>query len=84
MIIELFALSIILGLVCFGIKICQTDYDRCYSEMESSGDAVFGMCCGLSGGTRATEYLSEQCISCPHLSLTPTSAEKGEEDGIEE
>lgn len=27
-------------------------------------------CCGgLAGGTKYTDYLSEQCIDCPHLVL---------------
>ena len=78
MIIKLLAVVIFLGFVCWVIDLCRTDYDKCYLEMESSG-----MCCGLSGGTRATEYLSEQCVSCPYLSLAPTSAEKGEKDGDE-
>ena len=51
MIIKLFVLVIFLGFVCWIIDLCKTDYDRCYSEMESSGVAVFGECCGLSGGT---------------------------------
>lgn len=84
MIIKLFVLVIFLGFVCWIIDLCKTDYDRCYSEMESSGVAVFGECCGLSGGTSTTDYLSEQCVSCPYLSLVPTSAvEKGEKDGTE-
>lgn len=83
MIIKLLAVVIFLGFACWVIDLFRTDYDKCYSEMESSGDAVFGMCCGLSGGTRATEYLSEQCVSCPYLSLAPTSVKKGEEDGTE-
>lgn len=84
MIVKLLALVIFLGFVCWVINLCKTDYDRCYSEMESSGSAVFGECCGLSGGTGATEYLSEQCVSCPYLSLAPTCAEKGEENGSKE
>ncbi len=84
MIIELLAVAIFLGLVCWVINLCRTDYDRCYSEMESSGVAIFGMCCGLCGGTSTTGYLSEQCVSCPYLRLAPTSAEKGEKDGAEE
>lgn len=83
MIIKLLALVIFLGFVCWIIDLCKTDYDRCYSQMESRGDAVFGECGGLSGGTRATEYLSEQCVSCPFLSLATMSAGKGEKDGIE-
>jgi hypothetical protein len=83
MIIQLLVLVIFLGFVCWVINLCKTDYDECYSEMESSGIAVFGECCGMSGGTSSTEYLSEQCVSCPHLCLAPTSIEKGEKDGTE-
>lgn len=75
MIIELLVLGISLGFVCWIINLCRTDYDRCYSEMESRGIAIFDECYGLSGGTRATEYLSEQCVSCPYLSLVPMGAE---------
>lgn len=39
MIIKLFVLVIFLGFVCWIIDLCKTDYDRCYSEMESSGVA---------------------------------------------
>ena len=43
---------------------------NCYNTMENSGIAVFGMCRGLSGGTSATEYLSETCVDCPHFTMT--------------
>ena len=41
-------------------------YDRCYAERESEGVAVFGMCGGLLGGDKDTEYLSYDCIDCPY------------------
>ena len=42
-------------------------YERCYTEQEYSGHAAMGLCSGLVGGTKNTEYLSESCIECPHL-----------------
>ena len=38
----------------------------CYNNMES---ATGGKCSGMSGGTKATEYLSEICINCPYFCL---------------
>lgn len=43
------------------------NHDKCYSEMEDTGNAVFGYCKGLTGGTRYTGYLSERCVDCPYL-----------------
>lgn len=34
--------------------------------MEYEGYAAMGCCGGLTGGTKATDYLSEMCIGCPH------------------
>ena len=34
--------------------------------MEYEGYASMGCCGGLTGGTKATDYLLEMCISCPH------------------
>lgn len=45
------------------------DYSKCYTRMENIGDAVFGCCGGLSGGTKNTEFLQESCINCPYLTL---------------
>lgn len=45
-------------------------YDSYYTEQEYIGNAIFGMCSGYVGGTKATGYLSEQCVSCPYLVLT--------------
>lgn len=41
-------------------------YASCYTERENEGYAIFEMCGGDVGGTRATEYLSERCIDCPY------------------
>ena len=43
-----------------------SDYDKCYSEMENAGIAAFNCCCGLTGGTRYTDYLQENCVDCPY------------------
>ena len=51
------------------LKIFISDYDKCYSEMEDTGTAVFGCCRGLTGGTRHTGYLQENCVDCPYLVL---------------
>ena len=37
--------------------------DRCYEEHKNND----GKCYGLVGGTKSTEYLSESCIGCDHL-----------------
>ena len=62
------AIFIMVGLVLF-IKLIITDYDKCYSDMEREGYAVFECCGGLTGGTKSTDYLSETCVSCPYLVL---------------
>lgn len=59
------------------LKIFISDYDKCYSEMENAGIAVFGCCRGLTGGTRHTGYLQENCVDCPYLVL---SDKKGESE----
>lgn len=41
----------------------------CYDMREAEGIAVFGNCCGVVGGDRATGYLAYQCIDCPYLVL---------------
>ena len=41
-------------------------YESCYTDMEYRGIASMGCCCGVVGGTSATEYLSETCIECPY------------------
>ena len=45
------------------------EYEKCYSDREYEGNASMGCCVGLTGGTKATDYLSEMCCSCPHLVL---------------
>lgn len=45
----------------------STSYSYCYSEMEHNGYAVFGCCGGLVGGIKATDYLQDECVSCPYL-----------------
>lgn len=49
------------------LRIFVSDYDKCYSEMEDAGIAAFGCCRGLTGGTRYTGYLQENCVDCPYL-----------------
>lgn len=44
-----------------------SDYDKCYSEMEYEGIAVFGLCDGIVGGDEHTEYLNYDCIDCPYF-----------------
>ncbi len=41
-------------------------YYSCYKNIEGAKN---GKCPGLTGGTKATEYLSEMCIGCPYLCL---------------
>lgn len=45
------------------------EFEKCYNKMEDKGIAVFGCCCGVSGGDALTNYLSYTCVSCPHLVL---------------
>lgn len=46
----------------------EDGYFHIYWE-EDRGIAVFGCCCGMSSGDSHTDYLSEMCVSCPHLVL---------------
>lgn len=48
-------------------NLISMDYDSCYTDMEYKGIASMNCCCGVVGGTSATEYLSETCVSCPYL-----------------
>lgn len=59
------------------LRFFVSDYDKCYSEMENAGIAAFNCCCGLTGGTRHTGYLQENCVDCPYLVLFD---KKGERD----
>ena len=58
----------------------QIRYNRslesCYNSMEEQGIAVFGMCTGVVGGDRSTEYLSIECINCPHYTPVPEIKER--------
>lgn len=68
--------SIIVPLfILFILKRMITDYDKCYSSMEYKWIAVNGSCCGVFGGTEATDYLSESCIDCPYF-VMPEKEEK--------
>ena len=77
--IALFALLLIIALIIWGVT---PDYEKCYSDMEYEGYASMGCCGGLTGGTKATDYLSETCCSCPHLVLgcNPIRKENNEND----
>lgn len=44
----------------------QMSKEACYDVMEERGIASFGMCNGVVGGDRYTEYLSYQCVDCPY------------------
>lgn len=65
-----------MGLIIFVLSLCaivhlfkiavMTDHDKCYSKMETQGIAVFGMCGGVVGGDKGTEYLDYKCIDCPY------------------
>ena len=48
----------------------RLSHEWCYDQMEERGVAAFGCCCGLAGGSKATNYLSEMCCDCPHWTLT--------------
>lgn len=43
--------------------------ESCYTEMERRGIASMGCCCGVTGGTSATDYLSESCCDCKYFTL---------------
>ena len=58
------------------LKIFISDYDKCYSEMEDTGTAVFGCWRGLTGGTQHTDYLQENCVDCPYLVLSDNKGDK--------
>ena len=58
------------------LRFFVSDYDKCYSEMENAGIAVFGCCRGLTGGTRRTGYLQENCVDCPYLVSSDNKGDK--------
>lgn len=62
--IKLIVVLVLIMLVIPILKSFISDYDKCYSEKEYDGIAVFGCCRGMVGGTRNTGYLSEMCIDC--------------------
>lgn len=39
----------------------------CYDQMERDGIAAFGMCEGLVGGDKFSNYLQYSCIDCPYF-----------------
>ena len=41
-------------------------HEWCYDRMEADGIATMGHCCGVVGGSKETDYLSEMCMDCPH------------------
>ena len=41
-------------------------HEWCYDRMEADGAANRGCCCGVVGGSKGTDYLSEMCLDCPH------------------
>lgn len=59
-------LLLIVIAVSFILQLTILDYDKCYQDMEDRGYAAFGCCGGLSGGTKETGYLQEQCVDCPY------------------
>lgn len=67
--IKIFFILVFMFLIIFTIWGLTPEYDKCYSEMENNGYAAMNCCGGLVGGTKNTEYLSEICVSCPHLVL---------------
>ena len=76
--IALFVLLLIIPVIIWGVT---PDYEKCYSDMEYEGYASMGCCGGLTGGTKATDYLLEMCISCPqYVDLARDSIRKEEKD----
>ena len=76
--ISLLVLLLIIALIVWGVT---PDYEKCYSDMEYEGYASMGCCGGLTGGTKATDYLSETCRSCPYLVLGCNPIRKEKENG---
>lgn len=42
----------------------EISHFTCYNEQEANGNAIFGMCGGVMGGSSLTEYLDEKCLDC--------------------
>ena len=76
MLIKFLLCNLVLVLLAFVIHIITPDYEKCYSEMEYQGRACMGCCSGLLGGTKASNYLSETCVECPHLVLINNTERK--------
>lgn len=53
------------------------EYERCYCQMEKNGAATLGVCSGMMGGDKETEYLSYSCIDCPYFVKTIDGKEMG-------
>ena len=51
------------------LSFLSRSYEKCYLNSVNEGNAYDGRCGGLAGGTKATDYLSEHCVSCPYLKL---------------
>lgn len=59
-------------------------YDKCYEDMKNRGDAMFGTCCGQSGGDKYTDYLSYSCVNCPYFNNLFKYGEKHVHDMLHE
>lgn len=79
--VRLIALLAFLLIIAVIIWAVTPEYEKCYSDMEYEGYAVMGCCGGLTGGTKATDYLSETCCSCPYLVLGCNPIRKEKENG---
>lgn len=40
--------------------------ESCYTKREYEGHAAMGLCSGLAGGDKNSNYLQYECIGCPH------------------
>ena len=79
--IELIALFVFLLIIAVVIWALTPEYEKCYSDREHEGYASMGCCGGLTGGTKATDYLLEMCIGCTHyVDLGRDSIRKEEKD----
>lgn len=78
--IKLIILLAFLLIIAVIIWTVTPEYEKCYSNMEYEGYAAMGCCGGLTGGTKATDYLSEMCIGCPHLVLGCNQIRKEKEN----
>lgn len=43
--------------------------NQCYKQREKEGTAIFGMCGGLVGGDKATDYLQYSCVDCKYYNF---------------